>query len=257
MLWYSILLAVVVMFAGWCWQQRHHNAGIVDVLWACLLVVLALLYGFTGQSEPLVRWLAAGIMAIWYVRLAWHLWRRVGQEAEDGRYAHMRRAMGRYAGSGFVVFFQLQALFAVGFSLPVYWLAFHYTGSAGWPQLLALILVIAAQIGVWIADYQLQQFRQDPANQGEVCERGLWYYSRHPNYFFEWLHWFAYPLMAWGTPGAPWLLLAPLTMYVFICHLTGIPYTEQQALRSRGNAYRRYQQTTSAFIPWRKFNAPD
>lgn len=257
MLWFSWLLAALVMLAGWYWQQQHRNAGIVDVLWALLLAILALIYALTGQSDPAVRWLATGIMALWYIRLAGHLWHRVGTENEDGRYAHMRAAMDKNAGPGFWVFFQLQALLAVGFSLPVYWLAYHYTGSFGWPQIVAVVLVIAAQAGVWLADHQLQQFRQQPQNRGQVCERGLWFYSRHPNYFFEWLHWFAYPLMAWGTDGAVWLLLAPLVMYIFICHLTGIPYTEQQSIRSRGDAFRRYQKTTSAFIPWRKFNAPD
>lgn len=257
MLWYSLLLASVVMLGGWYWQRRTGNAGIVDVLWALLLVLMAGFYGVVGQADMMVRLLAAGIMVFWYLRLAGHLWLRVRSEPEDGRYAHMRTAMGKHASVGFLVFFQLQALLAVGFSLPVYWLAEHATGTAGWPHLLAVLLVIVAQIGVWTADHQLQQFRANPNNRGQVCERGLWYYSRHPNYFFEWLHWFAYPLMAWGAVGGGWLLLAPLVMYLFICHLTGIPYTEQQSLRSRGKAYQRYQETTSAFIPWRKKHASD
>lgn len=257
MLWFSWLMAALVMLAGWYWQQQKRNAGIVDVLWALSLTLMAVFYALAGQADITVRILAASVMAVWYLRLAGHLWSRVRNEKEDGRYAYMRAAMGKHASGGFFVFFQLQALLALGFSLPVYWLAQHYPGTAGWPHFLALILVIVAQAGVWTADHQLQQFRQQPENKGRVCERGLWYYSRHPNYFFEWLHWFAYPLMAWGTTGSLWLLLAPLVMYVFICHLTGIPYTEQQSIRSRGDAYRRYQQTTSAFIPWRKLNASD
>ncbi|MEE4251527.1 MAG: DUF1295 domain-containing protein, partial [Alcanivoracaceae bacterium] len=79
----------------------------------------------------------------------------------------------------------------------------------------------------------------------------LWRYSRHPNYFFEWLHWFSYPLMAIGADGAQWLWLAPLMMFLFLWFVTGIPYTERQALKSRGDDYRDYQRSTSVFIPWR------
>ena len=94
---------------------------------------------------------------------------------------------------------------------------------------------------------RLARFRSDRNNHGTVCERGFWKYSRHPNYFFEWLHWWAYVLLSGGT----WLtLIGPVVMLVFLFRLTGIPHTEAQSLRSRGDAYRRYQRTTSIFIPW-------
>ena len=92
----------------------------------------------------------------------------------------------------------------------------------------------------------------DPAqlNRGRICDVGLWRYSRHPNYFFEWLHWFAYVLLAIGSPIA-WLAWAgPLVMYVFLRWISGIPYTEAQALRTRGEDYRDYQRTTPMLFPW-------
>ncbi len=109
---------------------------------------------------------------------------------------------------------------------------------------------LASVGGEAIADRQLAKFRANPANKGKTCRDGLWRYSRHPNYFFEWLHWFAYVLLAIGSPIA-WLAWAgPLVMYVFLRWISGIPYTEAQALRTRGEDYARYQRTTPMLIPW-------
>ena len=103
--------------------------------------------------------------------------------------------------------------------------------------------------GEWLADRQLARFRTDPSSKGRVCRDGLWRYSRHPNYFFEWTHWLAYVLIGWGSPYW-WVTLAGLVaMYLFLNFVTGVPFTEQQALRSRGDAYRDYQRTTSRFFP--------
>ena len=117
----------------------------------------------------------------------------------------------------------------------------------------------AIGIGIWLlsvggeslADRQLARFRADPAHRGRTCRAGLWRYSRHPNYFFEWLHWFSYVALAIG--GARCLVcrcLGPLLMYVFLRWISGVPYTEAQALRSRGEEYREYQRSTSVLIPW-------
>ncbi|MGH8164637.1 MAG: DUF1295 domain-containing protein, partial [Rhodanobacteraceae bacterium] len=104
--------------------------------------------------------------------------------------------------------------------------------------------------GETIADRQLARFRANPANDGKTCREGLWRYSRHPNYFFEWLHWFAYVALAIGSP-LWWLALAgPVVMFVFLRFISGIPYTEAQALRTRGDDYRAYQHDTSMLFPW-------
>ena len=105
--------------------------------------------------------------------------------------------------------------------------------------------------GESIADRQLAAHRNNPSNQGKTCRNGLWRYSRHPNYFFEWLHWFSYAFLTVGL-GAGWVmasLAGPVVMLVFLYRVTGIPYTEAQALRTRRADYVEYQRTTSAFIP--------
>jgi steroid 5-alpha reductase family enzyme len=109
---------------------------------------------------------------------------------------------------------------------------------------------LVAVAGEAIADRQLQRFRENPANRGQVCQTGLWRYSRHPNYFCEWLHWWAYVACSGLRPVTLWGLLGPLAMWWFLNRVTGIPPTEAQSLKSRGEAYRRYQQTTSRFFPW-------
>ena len=100
------------------------------------------------------------------------------------------------------------------------------------------------------ADAQLNKFKSDPSNKGRTCQVGLWRYSRHPNYFFEWLIWVAFALFALASPGGCWGLLSPALILYFVLRVTGIPATEAQAIRTRGEEYRRYQQTTSAFVPW-------
>lgn len=252
MLWFSLAVISVVMLLGWLWQQKTQNAGIVDVLWAFSLSGLAFYYALSGEGTLSLRLTAGFIMGLWYLRLGWHLYQRVVGEPEDGRYQYLRQYWGAKAGFYHFFFFQFQALLAWGFALPVYLLSQSEISTFALPQYLGVIVILIAITGVTIADKQLQAFRQDPANKGKVCEQGLWYYSRHPNYFFEWLHWFAYPLLAVGVQNGVWLWFAPLVMLLFLYFVTGIPYTEQQAIRSRGEAYKRYQHTTSPFIPWRK-----
>ncbi len=116
---------------------------------------------------------------------------------------------------------------------------------------LGALILLAGIAGEALADAQLKKFRNDPANKGRVCDVGLWRWSRHPNYFFEWLGWLAYPVIA-ISPHYAWgwvALLAPAFMYWILVHVTGIPPLEAQMLRSRGERYRDYQARTSAFFP--------
>ena len=106
--------------------------------------------------------------------------------------------------------------------------------------------------GESLADAQLRRFKARPESKGKTCREGLWNYSRHPNYFFEWLIWIGYGILALGAPWG-WLgMISPLAILYILTRLTGIPLTEEQAIRSRGDDYRDYQRTTSAFIPWFK-----
>lgn len=245
------IAASVVMLAGWWQQRRTRNAGIVDALWATCMAGSAMFYAVAGSGAVLPRLLAGGMGALWGLRLALHIWRRVRHEAEDGRYLALRQHWNDHQGK-FLLFFQGQALLTALFSLP-FWIAAQ-NPVARWTVWygLAVAIWIVALGGEWIADRQLAAFRADPASKGRTCRNGLWRLSRHPNYFFEWLHWFAYVALAVGC-GTGWVLLSligPALMLCTLCWVTGIPYTEAQALRTRGDDYREYQRTTSALIPW-------
>lgn len=242
------LLAAVVMAATWAVSMRVDNVGYVDVAWAGLMAAAALLVGALAEGAELPRGLVAFFGSLWGTRLCLHLLTRVLHEPEDGRYQSLRA---RWQGSPakFFAFFQLQAVVVALFALPFIAAASRHDNSLGPWTVGAIAIWLGAVAGESIADQQLAAFRNNPANRGKTCRSGLWAWSRHPNYFFEWLHWFAYVLLAMGSQ-LFWLSLAgPVVMGLFLYRVSGIPWTEAQSLRSRGDDYRRYQRQVSAFFP--------
>lgn len=245
--------AAVVMGGFWLLQRRTRVAGIVDVVWALATAVLAawLIAAAAAADGPAERSvLLALLVAAWAARLAAHLWRRLRLEREDGRYRAMKAALGARRVQPFMFgFFQIQALWAVAFALPVAAAAAAPRPALDWLDAAGVVVWLTALSGEWLADRQLARFRAAAGNHGQVCRDGLWAWSRHPNYFFEWVHWLAYVLIGYGSPYW-WVTLAGLgLMYLFLNFVTGIPFTEQQALRTRGDAYREYQNDTSRFFP--------
>ncbi|HSR69608.1 MAG TPA: DUF1295 domain-containing protein [Acidobacteriota bacterium] len=245
--WGVIALA---MLALWIWQRRSGDAGIVDVGWTFALGFLAVFYASLGSGDPQRRLLLGLLVGAWSLRLGLYLlFDRVLSGQEDGRYQQIRENWGDKVQPFFLVFFQAQGALAVLLALPFAVVAVNPDPLSLWDGL--AVVVMAASIGgETLADRQLARWRRDPSTRGRTCRQGLWRYSRHPNYFFEWLHWWAYPLMAAGQAYFWVTLLSPLLMLFFILKVTGIPPTEERALKSRGEDYRRYQRTTSAFVPW-------
>ncbi|HET9482434.1 MAG TPA: DUF1295 domain-containing protein [Xanthomonadales bacterium] len=241
--------AAIVMAAVWLLQLRTRNAGYVDVAWAALMGLAALWYGLVADGGGLPRLVMALLAATWGFRLALHLLHRVMNEPEDGRYRHLREHW-RGSQAKFFGFFMFQAALTALFSLPFYIAARNPVDAFTPWTALAIAIWIVAIGGETIADRQLARFRADPANRGRTCRAGLWRYSRHPNYFFAWLHWFTYVALSVGAPMGWLSLLGPVLMGASLAWITGIPFVEQQALRSRGEDYRRYQRETSAFFPW-------
>jgi steroid 5-alpha reductase family enzyme len=242
--WAVLALAMTIL---WARQLSTRNATIVDVAWSFGLAALTILYILTVDA-PTVRRLVVGALAlVWSLRLGTFLLvnRVWGHREEDGRYRALRDHWGAQAGKKFFWVYQAQAAVAVVFSLPI--LAALHGATIDGVAIAGLVVGLTAIAGETIADRQLAGFRSDPANRGQVCQVGLWRYSRHPNYFFEWVHWWAYVLIGHGAP-LTWV--GPIAMLLFLFRISGIPYTEMQALRSRGPAYREYQQTTSVFVPW-------
>ncbi len=251
----SIALSVA-MIAAWVVQRRTGNGGWVDVVWSFGLGIAGLIYALApmpGVAWPGPRQLLVGaLIGFWSLRLGIYLAGRTRRGPEDSRYAQFRRDWGVQFQRRLFWFLQAQAAAAILLALSVL-IAARNPAPLGLGDLAGVAVLAAAIAGEGIADAQLRRFRRATGDPGRICDRGLWHWSRHPNYFFEWLGWLAYPLFAvdfrgdytWG-----WLALsAPALMYYLLVHVSGIPPLEQQMLRTRGDAYRAYQARTRAFLP--------
>ncbi|MEO5825714.1 MAG: DUF1295 domain-containing protein, partial [Gemmatimonadales bacterium] len=150
----------------------------------------------------------------------------------------------------FLAFFELQAVLVAIFSLPFLFASFNPAPALTIIEVAGLGLAAIGVVGETTADLQMQSFKRDAPNRTTVCEVGLWRYSRHPNYFFESLVWWGFFLAALGSPYGWITIVCPLLMLHFLLKVTGIPLTEEYALRSKGDSYREYQRTTSRFVPW-------
>jgi steroid 5-alpha reductase family enzyme len=245
--WAAMALVMLVFYLV---QRRTKNAGIVDFVWAAGVGGLAVLYAAVAPGAPARRVLLVSLAGIWSFRLASYLLvDRVLGKPEDGRYQMLRQNWGDKASAFFFTFFQIQALWAVMFAIPFLPVVYRQ-GALGGLDFLGIAVWLVAVGGETLADRQLARFRAGTQNKGKTCRVGLWRYSRHPNYFFEWIHWFTYVCLGIGAPYGWVTLMGPIVTLLFLYKVTGIPYTEKRALQSRGDDYRRYQQTTSSFIPW-------
>lgn len=247
----AYLAMVPAMAVLWVLHLWMRNASLADVGWCLGLITVVLWYATQAAGEIDRKVLVALLVVIYAGRLGLHiLLDRVLGKTEDARYRRLRAQWGASAGWFIFGYFQLQALAVAGFSLPFLVVIQNPRPPFALSELLGGIIWLVAVSGEALADWQLASFRAKRWNRDRVCRDGLWYYSRHPNYFFEWLHWWAYVVMAIGAPGWPLTLIGPVVMGWALVKITGIPLAEAQALVSRGEEYRRYQQSTSRFIPW-------
>lgn len=244
-------ITLAATFAAAFWRQtRTRDATSVDATWSASIGVLGVAAALAGTGSPPQRWLAAGLAVAWSGRLTWHLLRDrvLSRRGEDGRYRALRERWGPRANRNFVWFYAAQAAIAFLFALPFGWIAWH-DGPLRGGQWAGVALAAVAQSLETVADRQLAAHRADSRLHGRACRRGLWRWSRHPNYFFEWLVWCGIALAA--APAAGWLAaLQPAVMFVLVRHVSGVPFAERQAMRSRGDDYRRYRQETNTFVPW-------
>lgn len=240
-----------MMLALWVIHLLIRNAAVVDVGWAAGLGLLAVYYAMAGPGYAARRYAIATMAAIWSVRLAGYLlFARVIGHPEEGRYVQLRAEWKTNLPLRFLLFFEFQALLDLVLSLPFLMVCLNPHAPLGILEKIGGAIWIIGILGEATADTQLNAFKKNPSNRGKTCRVGLWSYSRHPNYFFEWTIWVGYAVFALGSPWG-WLgLISPALILYFLLGLTGIPATEAQALRSRGEEYRQYQRVTSAFVPW-------
>jgi steroid 5-alpha reductase family enzyme len=249
-----LLIALAVAAAAfalvWFLSVRINNYGFLDAIWSLSVAILAPIYAALGNGDTLRRVVFTVVGVAWSLRLGLYILIRVWRHhpAEDKRYRTLR---GKWPGPGrFLLFFELQAVIAVVFSVPFLLAALNPRPNLGVLEITGLALAIAATIGEATADWQAQRFKKNPANASSVVNVGLWRYSRHPNYFFESLVWWGFSIAALDSPYGWVTIVCPLMMLYLLLQVTGIPLTEKHSLESRGEAYREYQRTTSRFIPW-------
>ncbi len=245
------LIALVIVFTSvWAWQIKSKNAGMIDPIWAMSLGAVAVLYAWLATGDKTTR-VAVGIGGvIWGMRLGLHLWKRNAGHDEDPRYHKFREQWGADVNKKMFGFFQLQVvismLLSIAFIVPVY----RVSAPSAWTLIVSAIIWLISILGEALADRQLHAFKADPANKGKVCQAGFWRYSRHPNYFFECVHWVAYiPL---GLSAGAWVIvmvLPPVLMAWLLMKVSGVPMVEAESARKRPG-YADYMRTTSALIPW-------
>jgi len=245
-----------IMFGAWVVQQRTGNSGWVDTVWTFglgLVGSIAALAPLTASDAGLRHLLVAGMLLVWSLRLGLHIASRSAGITDDPRYAELIRGWGADARRQMFWLLQKQALVTIPLAMSVLLAAHNPVSELRLQDWLGVAVLSVAIAGEALADHQLQRFRSDPANQGKVCDVGLWRWSRHPNYFFEWMAWLAYPLIAIDLAGGyplGWIaIVGPICMYWLLAHVSGVPPLEAHMLRSRGDAYRHYQARTSLFFP--------
>lgn len=238
--------------------RKMNNYGIVDVIWSYSFIGVAWFYAFAGTGWSMRQLVIASLASAWSVRLGTHLYKRVMSHhpEEDSRYHQLRTDWSHNFGPMMYGFFQLQAVAVVVLSLPLLMPVFNATPFFSSWEIAGTAICFLGLCGETVADGQLAAFIRNPANQGEVCNVGLWRYSRHPNYFCEWGIWVGFGVFALGSPGG-WIgLIAPASIYYLLRHKTGVPMAEASSLKSKGDRFREYQRTTNAFFPGPPRQAP-
>jgi len=276
----ALLMALVVMTLIWAVTEWLENSSLVDAAWS--LTILALAMHFAAQPEGFIPrdLLTTALAVFWALRLSVFIFIRNHGKGEDPRYAELkvkwekeapqrsssamsltawlqRIRLARNPAEAHTRKRMLQFFWAQGAAAVIFTTPFILTGANSAHTIHPLewtgaVFVFIAILGEASADLSLARFKKNPANRGKTCRAGLWNYSRHPNYFFEWLVWVGFAILATPSPLGVLAWLCPAAMLHFLLNVTGIPKTEEQALKSRGEDYREYQRTTSKFVPWFK-----
>jgi steroid 5-alpha reductase family enzyme len=252
----SVGLAAIMSGAWLAWRGTR-NSGWIDTTWTFGLGAVGCAGAFTPSlmtgAVTIRQMLVAVLVAVWSLRLGLHIARRTVGITDDPRYGKMIAQWGADASRQMFFLAQKQALVSIPLALSILLAAWNPAPGLRLQDLLGVAVLIAAIAGEGLSDAQLRRFRADPANRDRICDIGLWGWSRHPNYFFEWFGWLAYPLLAIDLGGQyPWgwaALVGPACMYWLLVHVSGIPPLEAHMLERRRDQFRAYQARTNAFFP--------
>lgn len=247
----NLSTVMLMMFLGWIFSLPTRNVSIVDSLWGVGFVLVVWITFFLSDGYIIRKWLICVLTTLWGIRLCVYLsWRNWGA-GEDPRYGMWRQQSGDrfWIVSLFKVFLlQAAVLWVISLTLQFG----QIPATPGTLTAMDVIGTVLWAIGFFfetVGDWQLARFKADPANRGRVMNRGLWAYTRHPNYFGECLIWWGIYMIALSNLSAWWTLISPVFVTLVLLKMTGIPLTEKSIVEKRP-AYQEYIETTSAFIPW-------
>jgi steroid 5-alpha reductase family enzyme len=241
--------AVSLMTAAWILSLRLRDAGVIDGFWGTGFVALTWIYGFLADGTPERQMLLALLVTVWGARLSVHIIRRNHGRPEDYRYRAMREKHGeRFPVISLFTVFLLQAGLLWLLSAPLLQ-AQWAPAPLGWLDLAGVVLFAVGLFFESVGDFQLSRFRADPGNRGRVLRKGLWRYTRHPNYFGDAVVWWGFFLIALATPRSAWTIFSPLLMTFFLLKVSGVVLLEKKLVQTRPE-YADYIAMTSAFVPW-------
>ena len=251
---FGILIAMsIIMALAWLYQRAVQNGGWTDVFWTYGTGVTCAAATLIPTGEGGFTWRQAFVAILvltWSLRLGTYVALRVASTKEDARYAGLRQDWKPHF--QMKMFWLLMAQAPVTALLGIGVLFAGHRGGEAFRFLdgVGLAILVGSIAGETIADGQMKRFKAASENEGKVCDKGLWGWSRHPNYFFEFLSWIAYPIIAIDTTN-PWTwlsLISPTLMFLVLRFGTGVPPLEEAMMRSKGEAYRHYQAKVSAML---------
>jgi len=247
-------LAFLFMTILWVIGRKIRNYAIVDVGWGLCISLLSTVFFILSEGNQIRGGILLGMILLWGIRLSiFLLFTRILKGHKDKRYATFMEDYGKDADRKFFTnIFQLQAFLALVLASPFLATFQDSRGSIELLEISGLILFFISITGETVCDIQLYHFKKNKANSGKVCQVGFWNYSRHPNYFFEWLIWVSFSLYSVSSPFGYFTILSPILMYIFLNQVSGVKLSEKYSLESKHEIYSNYQKTTSAFFIWFK-----
>ncbi|MDP1880563.1 MAG: DUF1295 domain-containing protein [Parachlamydiaceae bacterium] len=252
MLGINFVVVEALMILFWVLYLVRKNVSVIDIGWGIGFILAALTDFILGDGYLWRQVLVLLIVSLWGLRLTMYLAGRFIPDRDDPRYRMVLENWGYIKSPIFQVLglFLFQGLLITVLSIPFILMNQNVLPFFSAGEVFGLLIWAIGLVGETVADSQLSQFKDDSNHHGQVCSVGLWKYSRHPNYFFEWIVWIGYAVMAFSAPWG-WLgMISPVLMIILLYRVSGIPYSEAQALSTRGEAYEEYQRNTSKFFPW-------
>lgn len=246
--WAAAAVAVLIVVT-WLVGLWMRDSSVIDPIWGPAFVLVALVAALTGDGDSSRRWMLLGMTAAWGLRLGWHLTRRkLAEPGEDRRYRAMREAHPTdFALWSLRSVYLVQGLLVLVISLPLQ-VAANREAGLSWAIAPGVVVYLVGLLFEAVGDEQLRRFKADPANRGRVMDRGLWRYTRHPNYFGDACVWWGLWLVALPAGGTWWTFVAPVVMTVLLVRVSGKGLLERD-IAERRPAYADYIRRTSGFLP--------